>query len=46
LQLCNTLGRCYYRNFLRFSPIFGLKIGVFLKNQSYDPNFANTSGIL
>jgi hypothetical protein len=27
-------------NFLRFLPIFGEKIGVFLKNQRYDLNFA------
>jgi hypothetical protein len=33
-------GRCYDSNFLRFSPIFGEKIGVFLKNQCYDQNFA------
>jgi hypothetical protein len=26
--------------FLRFVPIFGEKIGVFLKNQCYDQNFA------
>jgi hypothetical protein len=33
-------GRCYDHNFLRFSTIFGEKIGVFLKNQCYDQNFA------
>jgi hypothetical protein len=27
-------GRCYDHNFMRFLPIFGKKIGVFLKNQS------------
>jgi hypothetical protein len=32
-------GRCYDHNFLRFSPIFGEKIGVFLKNQCYDQSF-------
>jgi hypothetical protein len=34
-----TGGRCYDHNFLRFSTIFGEKIGVFLKNQCYDHNF-------
>jgi hypothetical protein len=33
-----TRGRCYDHKFLRFSPIFGEKIGVFLKNQCYDKN--------
>jgi hypothetical protein len=33
-------GRCYDHNFLRFLPICGEKIGVFLKNQCYDQNFA------
>jgi hypothetical protein len=33
-------GRCYDHNFLRFSTIFGEKIGVFLKNQCYDQIFA------
>jgi hypothetical protein len=33
-------GQCYDHNFLRFLPIFGEKIGVFLKNQCYDPIFA------
>jgi hypothetical protein len=32
-------GRCYDHNFLRFLPIFGEKIGVFLKNQCYDNFF-------
>jgi hypothetical protein len=32
--------RCYDHNFLRFSTIFGEKIGVFRKNQCYDQNFA------
>jgi hypothetical protein len=34
-------------NFLRFLPVFGEKIGVFLKNQSYDTKtqiFANFFG--
>jgi hypothetical protein len=35
-----TRGRCYDHNFLRFSTIFGEKIGVFPQNQCYDPNFA------
>jgi hypothetical protein len=34
-------GRCYDHNFLRFLPIFGEKIGVFLKNQCYDPILHN-----
>jgi hypothetical protein len=29
-----------FANFLRFPPIFGEKIGVFLKNQVYDQLFA------
>jgi hypothetical protein len=33
-------GRCCDHNFLRFSPIFCEKIGVFLKNQCNDQNFA------
>jgi hypothetical protein len=36
----NIRGRCYDHTFLRFLPIFGEKIGVFLKNQCYDQNFA------
>jgi hypothetical protein len=32
-------GRCYDHNFLRILPIFGEKIGVFLKNQCYDQFF-------
>jgi hypothetical protein len=32
-------GRCYDHNFLRFLPIFGEKIDVFLINQCYDHNF-------
>jgi hypothetical protein len=36
--------RCYYdHNFRRFSPIFGEKIGVILKNECYDQIFAKTS---
>jgi hypothetical protein len=34
-----TWGRCYDHNFRRFLPIFGEKIGVFLKNQCYDHYF-------
>jgi hypothetical protein len=34
-------GRCYDHNFLRFLPIFGEKIGVFLKKQCYDQFFHN-----
>jgi hypothetical protein len=33
-------GRCYDHNFLQLLTIFGEKIGVFLKNQCYDQNFA------
>jgi hypothetical protein len=33
-------GRCYDSNFKRFSPISGEKIGVFIKNQCHDQNFA------
>jgi hypothetical protein len=44
LALCTyfkrTRGQCYDHNFLQFFPIFGEKIGVFLKNQCYDQNFA------
>jgi hypothetical protein len=39
-------GRCYDHNFLRFSPIFGEKIGVFLKKQCYDQIFAKFSFVL
>jgi hypothetical protein len=40
---CNeaTGGRCYDNNFRRFFPIFGEKIGVFLKYQCYDQLFKN-----
>jgi hypothetical protein len=41
-----TRGRCYDHSFLRFSTIFGEKIGVFLKNQCYDQNFAEFSFVL
>jgi hypothetical protein len=40
-----------FANFRRFLPIFGdlgnfwRKIGIVLKNQCYDPNFAKTSSI-
>jgi hypothetical protein len=44
--ITTTWGRCYDHNFLRFSPIFGKKIGVFLKNQCYDQNFAYFSFVL
>jgi hypothetical protein len=33
-------GRCYDQNILRFSTIFGEKMGVFLKNQCYDQFFS------
>jgi hypothetical protein len=36
-------GRCYDHNFLRFFPIFGEKIGVFLKYQCYDQLFSKFS---
>jgi hypothetical protein len=36
-----TWGRWYDNNFLRFSTIFGEKIGVFLKYQCYDQFFQN-----
>jgi hypothetical protein len=36
VTLPGTGGRCYDHNFLRFFPIFGEKIGVFLENQCYD----------
>jgi hypothetical protein len=39
-------GRCYDHNFLRFFPIFGEKIGVFLKYQSYDQLFSKFSFVL
>jgi hypothetical protein len=39
-------GRCYDRNFLRFLPIFGEQIGVFLKNQCYDHFFAKINSNL
>jgi hypothetical protein len=39
-ELIDSWGRCYDHNFLQFSTIFGEKIGVFLKNQCYDQNFA------
>jgi lysyl-tRNA synthetase class I len=34
----HSWGRCHDHKFLRFLPIFGEKIGVFLKNQCYDQN--------
>jgi hypothetical protein len=46
LKSVTTRGRCYDHNFLRFSPIFGEKIGVFLKNQCYDRNLAYFSFVL
>jgi hypothetical protein len=39
-------GRCYDHNFLRFLPIFGEKIGFFLKIQCYDKKFAQFSFVL
>jgi hypothetical protein len=33
-------------NFLRYVPIFGEKIGDFLKNQCYDEIYAKTSSSL
>jgi hypothetical protein len=41
-----TWGRCYDHNFLRFFPIFGEKIGVFLKCQCYDQLFSKFSFVL
>jgi hypothetical protein len=41
-----TWGRCYDHNFLQFLPIFGGKIGVFLKNQCYDQVFSKSSSSL
>jgi hypothetical protein len=40
LWFSTSWGQCYDHNFLRFSTIFGEKIGVFFKNQCYDQNFA------
>jgi hypothetical protein len=37
--LSSTWGRFYDHNFLRFLPIFGEKIGVFLRIQCYDQKF-------
>jgi hypothetical protein len=39
-------GRCYDHNFLRFSTIFGEKIGAFLKNQCYDQLFSKFRFVL
>jgi hypothetical protein len=41
-----TMGRCCDHNFLRFFPILGEKIGVFLKNQCYDQFFPKLSFVL
>jgi hypothetical protein len=41
-----TWGRCYDHNFLRFFPIFGEKIDVFLKYQCYDQLFSKFSFVL
>jgi hypothetical protein len=41
-----TRGRCYDHNFLRFFPIFGEKISVFLKYQCYDQLFSKFSFVL
>jgi hypothetical protein len=39
-------GRCYDHNLLRFFPIFGEKIGVFLKYQCYDQIFSKFTFVL
>jgi hypothetical protein len=39
-------GWCYDHNFLRFSTIFGERIGIFLINQCHDPIFAWFSFVL
>jgi hypothetical protein len=41
-----TWGGCYDHNFLRFFPISGEKIGVFLKYQCYDQLFSKFSFVL
>jgi hypothetical protein len=43
IRKIDSRGRCYDHNFLRFSPIFAEKFGVFLKNQCYDQIFAKSS---
>jgi hypothetical protein len=43
---CLLRGRCYGRNFRRFLPILGEKIGVFLKNQCCDHFFAKINSSL
>jgi hypothetical protein len=44
MQLVYSIGGRYYdHNFLRFSPIFGEKIGDFLKYQCYDQLFSKFS---
>jgi hypothetical protein len=46
LMLILIRGRCYDHNVRRFFPIFGEKIGVFLKNQCYDQLFSKFSFVL
>jgi hypothetical protein len=43
---CRIWGPCCDRNFLRFSPIFGEPIGVFITKQCYDPIFVLASSNL
>jgi hypothetical protein len=38
-------GRCYDHNFERFLPIFGEKIGIFLKNHRCDHIFAKVAAV-
>jgi hypothetical protein len=35
----------FFYNFLRFLPIFGVKIGVFLKNQCYDHSLQTVAAV-
>jgi hypothetical protein len=39
-ERADSRGQCYDRHFERFLPIFGEKLGVFLKKQCYDAIFA------
>jgi hypothetical protein len=39
-------GRCYDHNFLRFLPIFGETIGIFLNNQCCDHIFAKKLAVV
>jgi hypothetical protein len=43
---CPIRGRCYDHNFLQFFPIFGEKIGGFLKYQCYDQLFSKFCFVL